>query len=124
MDEFNPALEHMNKSLELFEDLPSSVQYKHADTIIDVCNQLAVVLQGKDKTEKALEHLKKAEAYYKAEAPQDAMEPDLIAEDWLRGTREKLEANLTQTYFYYAQVYSKIGRGDEGIEFSAKTMQR
>ena len=37
---------------------------------------------------------------------------------------ELLERNLTQTYFYFAQVYSKSGNVVEGINFCGKTMQR
>lgn len=38
VDEFTPALEHQQKSLELWQDLPARIQYDHADTIMDVCN--------------------------------------------------------------------------------------
>lgn len=30
------------------------------------------------------------------------MGPEIVSEDWLKGTRKNLEANLTQTFFYYA----------------------
>ena len=54
----------------------------------------------------------------------DQMGPAIVNEDWLKGTRSNLEANLTQTYFYYAQVYSQQQQADKGIEYSCKTMQR
>jgi tetratricopeptide (TPR) repeat protein len=93
---------------------------------MDVCNQIAIVNQGREKSEEALDFLQQAHAYYKLENPNvdNAQGPELISEKWLKGKRTSLEANLTQTYFYYAQVYSKLGRADEGIEYSCKTMQR
>lgn len=118
----------MKKSLELWKDLPSSLQYDHADTIMDVCNQIAIIHQGRERSEEALDFLQQSHAYYKLENPSvdKAAGPELVGvgEAWLKGNRKSLEANLTQVYFYYAQVYSKLGNADEGISYSCKTMQR
>jgi hypothetical protein len=43
------------------------------------------------------------------------MGPEILVEEWLKGERKNLESNLTQTYFYYAQVYSLLRQVDKGI---------
>jgi hypothetical protein len=35
-----------------------------------------------------------------------------------------MERKLTSSYFYKAQIFSKIGDIEKGIQYSAKTLQR
>lgn len=82
------------------------------------------MLQAREKSTESIEYLEKAMSVYKMQGPESRTGPQLIGEDWLQGSRDKLEANLTQTYFYCAQVYSKANQAEKGIEYSCKTMQR
>lgn len=120
MEEFSESHDAMQKSKDLWQQLPSSFQYEHAATIMDVYNQIAIVLQGREKSTEALAYLLKAEEFYNLVEQEAAV----IDEDWLKGDRSTLDANLTQTYFYFAQVYAKINEAEKGIYYSCKTMQR
>ena len=70
----------------------------------------------------SLSYLTKAEEAYSLQDKGDSLPKEI--EQWQRGNRSTLEQNLTQTYFYFAQVYSKNGNTHLGIDYSCRTMQR
>ena len=90
VEEIQASYDSMIKSLNLWQNLPYQLQYDHADTIQDVCNQIAIIHQNREKSADALEYLIKAEDYYKLEAP-TTIGPEIIGEEWLKGERKNLE---------------------------------
>ena len=114
----------MLQSLEKWQSFPEVIQKRHINTRFDLYNMLAIVHAARENNEKSLEYLKQAEEIFTKEYqsknltqadlpfPDKEVDPTgiITMHNLLLGNLDtvELDKGLTQTYFYYAQVYSRM----------------
>lgn len=148
-EEISMGEKQMQESALVWRFLPLGLQMNYANCIQDVLNVIAIVRASREDSKEALKFLEESLRVYNqaiklCRSPSQSADydPQLSPVDrfLLRpasvdvdtfdrriygGINVKvLEQNLTQTYFYLAQVYQQDNQVEKGIEYCCLTMQR
>ena len=137
-----------NKAINFFNTLPTLIKMRYINLYQEIFNNLGIIYYNKGEIKKGLQHLGKAEQIYKVfndlngynftnDFPKFMKTCCSLNEEDYNGEMEffsfyidgginknNFEHNYTQTIFYYAQAFTKLGFRKKAIKYCSLILKR
>ena len=137
-----------NKAINFFNTLPTLIKMRYINLYQEIFNNLGIIYYNKGEIKKGLQHLGKAEQIYKVfsdlngynftnDFPKFMKTCCNLNEEDFNGEMEffsfyidgginknNFEHNYTQTIFYYAQAFTKLGFRKKAIKYCSLILKR
>ena len=137
-----------NKAINFFNTLPTLIKMRYINLYQEIFNNLGIIYYNKGEIKKGLQHLGKAEQIYKVfndlngynftnDFPKFMKTCCSLNEEDYNGEMEffsfyidgginknNFEHNYTQTIFYYAQAFTKLGFRKKPIKYCSLILKR